>query len=96
LKFVTDTKWLSLITETYLDGPRCAQRLWTLLSSGHRAGVHSHVPLPWLAVGRLWGIGLAIGTSGGGGLARRDTIASAADVVLAGVATAITAIAVLL
>jgi hypothetical protein len=54
------------------------------------------VPLPWLAVGRLWGIGLAIGTSGGGGLARRDTIASAAGVVLAGVATAITAIAVLL
>jgi hypothetical protein len=67
-----------------------------LLSSGHGAGVHSHVPLPWVAVGRPWCVGLAIRTSGGGVLARRATTAPAVGAVLAVVAAAITAIAVLL
>jgi hypothetical protein len=65
-----------------------------LLSRGHRTGVHSHVPLPWVVVGRPLCIGSAVGTSGGGGLARRATTASTISVVLAVVAAAITAIAV--
>jgi hypothetical protein len=40
------------------EGPR------TLLSSGHGAGVHSHVPLPRVAVGRPRCVGPAVGTSG--------------------------------
>jgi hypothetical protein len=52
------------------------------------------VPLPRLAVGRSRCIGLAVATSGGGGLARRATTASAAGAVLAVVATASIAIAV--
>jgi hypothetical protein len=74
---------------------RCGHEgLRTLLSSGHGAGVHSHVPLPRVAIGRPWSLGPAVGTSGGGGLARRGTTASAAGAVLAAVAAAITAIAV--
>jgi hypothetical protein len=65
-----------------------------LLSSRHGAGVHSHVPLPRVVVCRPQCVGPAVGTSGGGGLARRVTTASAAGVVLAVVAAAITAIAV--
>jgi hypothetical protein len=65
-----------------------------LLSRGHRPGVHSHVPLPWVVIGRPLCIGSAVGTSGGGGLARRATTASTISVVLAVVAAAITAIAV--
>jgi hypothetical protein len=72
---------------------RCGHKgLWTLLSSGHGAGVHSHVPLPRVAVGWPWSLGPAVGTSGGGGLARRGT--TAAGAVLAAVAATITAIAV--
>jgi hypothetical protein len=56
-------------------GPAWPRRLWTLLSSGHRAGVHSHVPLPWVVIGRPQCIDPVIGTSGGGGLARRTTMA---------------------
>jgi hypothetical protein len=67
--------------------------LRTLLSSGHRAGVHSHVPLPRVAVGRPRCVGPTVGTSGSGGLARRATTASVAGIVLAVVAIAITAIA---
>jgi hypothetical protein len=63
----------------------------TLLSNGHGAGVHSHVALPRVAVGRPRCVGPAVGTSGGGGLSRRATTASA---VVAVVAAAITAIAV--
>jgi hypothetical protein len=66
--------------------------LRTLLSSGH--GVHSHVPLPQVAVGQSRCVGPAIGTSGDGGLARRATTTSATVAVLAVVAAAITAIAV--
>jgi hypothetical protein len=65
-----------------------------LLSNGHRAGVHSHVPLPRVVVGQPRCVGLAVGTSGGDGLARRATTASTAGVVLAVVVVAITAIAV--
>jgi hypothetical protein len=54
-------------------------------------GVHSHVPLPRVVVGRPWCVGPAVRTSGDGGLARRATMTSAAVVV---VATTITAIAV--
>jgi hypothetical protein len=44
---------------------RCGHKgLWTLLSSGHRAGVHSHVPLPQVAIGRPQCVGPAIETSG--------------------------------
>jgi hypothetical protein len=50
--------------------------------------------LTQVAVGRPWCVGPAVGTSGGGGLARRATTASAAVAVLAVVAAAITAIAV--
>jgi hypothetical protein len=39
--------------------------LQTLLPSGHGAGVHSHVPLPRVAVGRPQCVGPVIGTSGG-------------------------------
>jgi hypothetical protein len=60
----------------------------------HGARVHSHLPLSRVAVGRPRCVGTAVGTSGGGGLARRATTASAANAVLAVVATAITAIAV--
>jgi hypothetical protein len=74
---------------------RCGHEgLRTLLSSGHRAGVHSHVPLPRVAVGRPRCVGPTVGTSGGGGLARRATTASAVGAVLAVVAAAITVIAV--
>jgi hypothetical protein len=74
---------------------RCGHEgLRTLLSNGHGAGVHSHVPLPRVAVGRSRCVGPAVGTNGGGGLARRATTASAAITVLAVVAAAITAIAV--
>jgi hypothetical protein len=74
---------------------RCGHEgLRTLLSSGHRARVHSHVPLPRVVVGRPWCVGPAVGTSGDGGLARRATTASTAVVVLAVVSADITAIAV--
>jgi hypothetical protein len=59
-----------------------------------RAGVHSHVPLPRVAVGRPRCVGPAVETSGGGGLARRTTTIPAVGAVLAIVAAAITAIAV--
>jgi hypothetical protein len=59
-----------------------------------RARIHSHVPLPRVAVGRPRCVGPAVGTSGGGGLARRATTASAAVAVLVVVAVAITAIVV--
>jgi hypothetical protein len=52
------------------------------------------VPLPRVAVGRPWCVGPAVGTSGGGGLARRSITTSVASVVLAVVAAAITAIVV--
>jgi hypothetical protein len=65
-----------------------------LLSSGHRARVHSHVPLPQVAVGRARCVGPTVGTSGGGGMARRAITPSIAGVVLAIVAAAITAITV--
>jgi hypothetical protein len=65
-----------------------------LLSSEHGAGVHSHVPLPRVAVGRPRCVGPAVGTSGSGGLARRATTTSTAIAVLVVVAAAITAIAV--
>jgi hypothetical protein len=71
-----------------------AMKVCTLLSSGHGAGVHSHVPLPRVAVGRPQCVGPAVRTSWGGGLARRATTTSAAGAVLAIVAAAITAIAV--
>jgi hypothetical protein len=74
---------------------RCGHEgLRTLLSSGHGAGVHSHVPLPRVAVGRTRCVGPAVGTSGGGGLTRRATTTSTTGAVLAVVAAAITAIAV--
>jgi hypothetical protein len=74
---------------------RCGHEgLQTLLSSGHRTGVHSHVPLPRVAVGLPRCIGSAVGTSGGGGLARRATTTSVVIAVLAVVAAAITTIAV--
>jgi hypothetical protein len=74
---------------------RCGHEgLRTLLSSEHGAEVHNHVPLPWVAVGRPRCVGPAIGTSGGGGLARRATIAPAADAVLVIVSAAITVIVV--
>jgi hypothetical protein len=73
---------------------RCGHEgLRTLLSSGHQAGVHSHVPLPRVAIGRPRCVGMTGGTNGGGGLARRATTTSAAGAVLAVVAAAITAIA---
>jgi hypothetical protein len=41
---------------------RCGHEgLQTLLSSGHGAGVHSHVPLPRVTVGRPCSIGPAFG-----------------------------------
>jgi hypothetical protein len=52
------------------------------------------VPLLRVAVGQPRCVGPAVGTSGGGGLARRATTASAASAVLAVVAAAITAVAV--
>jgi hypothetical protein len=74
---------------------RCGHEgLRTLLSSGHGAGVHSHMPLPWVAVGRPRCVGSTVGTSGGGGLARRATTASADGAVLTVVSAAITAIVV--
>jgi hypothetical protein len=74
---------------------RCGHEgLRTLLSNGHRVGVHSHVLLPRVAVGRPRCIGLAVGISGGGGLARRATTAPAAGAILAVVAAFITAITV--
>jgi hypothetical protein len=74
---------------------RCGHEgLQTLLSSGHGVRVHSHVPLPRVAIGRPWCVGPAIEISGGGGLARRVTTASAVDAVLAVVVAAITSIAV--
>jgi hypothetical protein len=51
-------------------GAQCGHEgMRTLLSSGHGAGVHNHVPLPRVAVGRPRCVGPTIGTSGGGGLA---------------------------
>jgi hypothetical protein len=47
------------------------------------AGVHSHVSLPWVVVGRPWCVSPTVGTSGGGGLARRATMASVVGAVLA-------------
>jgi hypothetical protein len=74
---------------------RCGHEgLWTLLSSGHGARVHSHVPMTRVAVGRPRCVGPTGGTSGGGGLARRATTAAAAVAILVVVAVAITAIAV--
>jgi hypothetical protein len=52
------------------------------------------VPLPRVVIGRPWCVGPVVETSGGGGLARRATMAPAASAVLAVVAAAITAIAV--
>jgi hypothetical protein len=65
-----------------------------LFSSGHGAGVQSHVPLPRVAVGRPRCVGPTVGTSGGGGLARKAITASTVIAVLAFVAAAITAIVV--
>jgi hypothetical protein len=62
------------------------------LSSGHGAGVHSHVPLPRVTIGRPRCVDPVVGTSGGGGLARRATTTSATGAVLAIVFTTITAI----
>jgi hypothetical protein len=74
---------------------RCGHEgLRTLLSSGHGDGVHSHVPLPQVIVGRPQCVGPTGGTSGGGGLTKRATAASTAGVVFAVVTTVITAIAV--
>jgi hypothetical protein len=74
---------------------RCGHEgLQTLLSSGHGARVHSHVPLPRVAVGRPRCVGPTGGTSGAGGLARRATTTTAAVAVLAVAAAASTAIAV--
>jgi hypothetical protein len=67
--------------------------LRTLLSSGHEAGVHSHVSLPQVAVGWPRYVVPAV-ENGGGGLARRAIMASVAGAVLAVVAAAMTAIAV--
>jgi hypothetical protein len=65
-----------------------------LFSSGHGAGVQSHVPLPRVAVGRPRCVGPTVGTSGGGGLARKAITASTVIAVLAFVAAAITAIVI--
>jgi hypothetical protein len=65
-----------------------------LLSSRHGAEVHSHVLLPRVAIGRPRCVDPTVGTSGGGGLARRATTVSAAGAVLAVMSAAITAIAV--
>jgi hypothetical protein len=74
---------------------RCGHEgLRMLLSSGHGAGVHSHMPLPRVAVGWPQCVGPAVRTSGGGGLARRDTMTSAAGAVFTIVAAVITAIAI--
>jgi hypothetical protein len=74
---------------------RCGHEgMWTLLSSGHRAGVHSHVPLPRVPVGRPRCVGPAVRTSWGGGLARRATTASVVGAILTVVVAAITIIAV--
>jgi hypothetical protein len=62
--------------------------------TGTGPGVHSHVPLPRVTVGRPRCVGPAVGTSWGGGLARGATTTSIAVAVLAVVAAAITAIAV--
>jgi hypothetical protein len=44
---------------------RCGHEgLRMLLSSGHGAGVHSHVPVPWVAVGQPRCVSPAVGTSG--------------------------------
>jgi hypothetical protein len=62
---------------------RCGHEgLRTLLSSGHGAGVHSHVPLARVVVGRRRCVGPTVETSGGSGLARRATTASTAVAVL--------------
>jgi hypothetical protein len=92
-------QWLLLLWPRQEAGrhveARCGHKgLRTLLSSGHGAGVHSHVPLPWVAVGQPQCVSPTVGTSGGGGLARRATTTSAAIAVLTIVAAAITAIAV--
>jgi hypothetical protein len=68
--------------------------LRTLLSSGDRAGVHSHVPLPRVVIGQPWCVGPPVRTSGGSDLARRATTTSTAGAVLAVVAAVITTIAV--
>jgi hypothetical protein len=50
--------------------------LWTLLCSGHGVGVHSHVPLSRVIIGRPRCVGPTV--EGGGGLARRATAAMTA------------------
>jgi hypothetical protein len=74
---------------------RCGHEgLQTLLSSGHGARVHSHVPLPHVVVGRARCVGPSVRISGGSGLVRRSPTAFAAGAVLAVVAAVITAIAI--
>jgi hypothetical protein len=74
---------------------RCGHEgLWTLLSNRHRDGVHSHVFLPWVVIGRPWCIGPAVKTSGGRGLARRATTTSVTIAILVVVAATITVIMV--
>jgi hypothetical protein len=79
---------------------RCGHEgLRTLLSSGHGAGVYSHVPLPRVVVGRSRCVGPVIRTSGGGGLAKRAIMAStvvACLVVVVAVITTITVFVVIL
>jgi hypothetical protein len=70
------------------------RRLANAIVQRARGRVHSHVPLPQVAVGRAWCVGPVGETNGGGGLARRATTTFIAGVVLAVVAVAITAIAV--
>jgi hypothetical protein len=75
-------------------GPVCPRRPADPAVQRARGRVHSHVPLPRVAIGRPRCVGPAVRTSGGGGLARRATTASAVVAVLAVVAAAITASAV--
>jgi hypothetical protein len=75
-------------------GPVWPRRPVNAIVQRARDRVHSHVPLPRVAIGRPQCVGPAVGTSGGGGLARGATTASAAGAVLAVVASAITTIAV--
>ncbi len=75
---------------------RCGHEgLRTLPSNGHGAGVHSYVPLPRVAVGRPRCVGPAVGTNGGGGLARRAITVATAVAVPVVVATTMTVVAVL-
>jgi hypothetical protein len=86
--------WSGQETRRHVEA-RCGHEgLRTLLSSEHGAGVHSHVPLPRVVVGRPRCVGPVVETSGGGGLIRRATTTAAAGAVLAVVAATITAIAI--